>query len=395
MAATPTNCIEPATPGACTLPADITKPICKLSLTGCMQQANPTQFASNAVYYEVNSPLWSDNAAKTRAMVLPAGGKIHVMNCEPDAGASDVTLCTQTGNSLDGGYPAAAPDTGKWLLPIGSVLIKNFIFGGKFVETRLLMHVDAATATMMGGYAWIGYSYAWDEAQTDATINPDARVPVMFNTDTDAGVVAWRYPDRTDCQTCHSFSNGGGTLGLEMDQMNRTVNGANQIDTFATMGLFDVAPSKPYPAALAEPYVNAALGLTGTTGATVEQEARSYLAVNCGFCHRPDYNELGFDLRYNLTLAQTGLCGTLANKPATGVNIGTTLLLDPGHHANSALWIRPDESIPADASFSDPDTPREFYRMPQLATFVVDSQGVNVIGQWIDSLATCPAGTEL
>jgi hypothetical protein len=384
--ATVTDCITPATPGTCTLPADLNVPICQLSLTGCMQQANPTQFATVAHPYEVNSPLWSDNAAKTRAFVLPAGGKIHVLDCLGDAGA-DLASCTPPDNdSTD-----FAVDNGKWIFPVGSVMIKNFMFDGKFVETRLLMHVDAAAAALNGGYNWIGYSYAWNVEQTEATINPNARVQVMFNTGTDAGVVDWRYPDRTDCNTCHNSSNGGGTLGLEMDQMNRVVGATNQIDSFAALGLFDVTPAKPYPAALAEPYTNAQLGLTGTAGATPEQEARSYLGVNCGFCHRPDYNDLGFDLRYNLTLAQSGLCNNPAQKPATGVSTdGGTLLLDPGHHASSAIWIRPDEAIPDDASPGDLDTPREYYRMPQLATYVVDPQGTGVIAQWIDSLTTCP-----
>jgi hypothetical protein len=382
-----TDCITPATPGTCTLPADLTMPICKLSLTGCMQQANPTLFAANAHPYEVNSPLWSDNASKTRAFVLPAGGKIHVLNCVADGGA-DLASCSPPDNAPTD----FAVDNGKWIFPVGSVMIKNFMFDGKFVETRLLMHVDAATANANGGYDWIGYSYAWNVEQTEATINPNARVQVMFNTGTDAGVVDWRYPDRTDCNTCHNGSNGGGTLGLEMDQMNRVVGATNQIDAFAALGLFDVAPAKPYPTALVEPYTNAQLGLTGTAGATPEEEARSYLAVNCGFCHRPDYNDLGFDLRYNLTLTQAGLCNTPAQKPATGVDIdaGGTLLLDPGNHANSALWIRPHEAIPASADPTDLDTPREYYRMPQLATYVVDPQGTGVIAQWIDSLTTCP-----
>jgi hypothetical protein len=383
--ATVTDCVTPATPGTCTLPADLNVPICKLSLTGCMQQAKPTQFATSAHPYEVNSPLWSDNASKTRAFVLPPGGKIHVLDCAADGGP-DLASCTAPDNDPKD----LAVDNGKWIFPTGSVMIKNFIFNGKFVETRLLMHVDAATSAANGGYLWIGYSYAWNEAQTEATVNPSSRIEVMFDTETDAGVVDWRYPDRVDCNTCHNLSNGGGTLGLEMDQMNRVVNGTNQIDAFAALGLFDTAPVKPYPAALAEPYTNAQLGLTGTPGATAEQEARSYLAVNCGFCHRPDFNDLGFDLRYNLTLTQAGLCNTPAQKPATGVDTnGGTLLLAPGHHANSALWIRPHEAIPPDAGV-DLDSPREYYRMPQLATYVVDPQGTAVIAQWIDSLQTCP-----
>jgi hypothetical protein len=379
----PVDCLTLSTPAACAPPADMNKPICNLSMTGCMMQADPTKFAANAHPYEVNSPLWSDNAAKTRAFVLPAGGKIHVLDCKPGGGA-DLSSCV----APDLAPTDMAVDDGRWIFPIGSVMIKNFMFGGKLVETRLLVRVDAATA-MAAGDDWLGYSYAWNEAQTDAKVLPSNRFEVSFNTGSDAGTVSWRYPSRVDCNTCHSPSTGGGTLGLETDQMNRVVGATNQIDAFATLGLFDVAPSKPYQAALVEPYTNPALGLTGTAGATVEQEARSYLAVNCGFCHRPDYNDLGFDLRYNLSLANSGLCANTAQKPATGVTIGTTLLLDPGHHANSALWVRPDEAIPADAS-TDLQAPTEYYRMPQVATYVVDPQGTAVVAQWVDSLTSCP-----
>ena len=75
--------------------------------------------------YEVNSPLWSDSATKTRAFVLPAGGKIHVKNC-----TTNPTEC-----------PQGAADDGKWVFPVGTVMIKNFMFDGKLVETRLFMHL--------------------------------------------------------------------------------------------------------------------------------------------------------------------------------------------------------------------------------------------------------------
>ena len=62
--------------------------------------------------------------------------------------------------------PQGAADDGKWVLPVGTVMVKSFLFDGKLVETRLFVHFDAAT--------WVGYSYQWDEAQTDATIVADA-----------------------------------------------------------------------------------------------------------------------------------------------------------------------------------------------------------------------------
>jgi hypothetical protein len=363
----PNPCVTSATPASCAQPVDINVPVCKLSLTGCMNPANPTQFAAGAVYYEVNSPLWSDGAIKTRAFILPAGGKIHVRNCTVDAGAADLGTCT------------GISDTGKWVFPIGTVMIKNFLFGGKFVETRLLIRVDDATAQVQGS-KWIGYSYAWNESQTEAMLNPNARTEVMFHTGTDAGVVDWHYPHRTDCFGCHNSSNGGDTLGPEMDQMNRVVAGTNQIDAFATMGLFDVNPAKPYPAPLATPYS----GQAGLATGTVAERARSYLSANCGFCHRPDWNNLGFDLRYGIAGNAAGVCNVMASKPATGVTPGTTMLLAPGSHANSALWIRMNEQVVPGLD------PQGSYRMPQIATYVVDSQGTIAVAQWIDSLTACP-----
>ena len=41
------------------------------------------------------------------------------------------------------GIPNGPADTGKWVFPVGTVMIKNFLFDGKLVETRLFMHVDA------------------------------------------------------------------------------------------------------------------------------------------------------------------------------------------------------------------------------------------------------------
>src|SRR5207253_8244165 len=101
-----------------------------------------------------------------------------------------------------------------------------------------------------------------------------------------------------------------GTLGPETAQMNRVVDGGNQIDTLAGLGVFDTtAPQKPYAEALVEPYANADLGLGGPPpGATLDQRARSYLSANCGFCHRPDVNDQGFDLRHSLSLAETKIC---------------------------------------------------------------------------------------
>jgi uncharacterized repeat protein (TIGR03806 family) len=327
----------------CSPPGDLDQPLAKLSLTGCVDPKNPTKFAAGAVPYEVNSPLWSDSADKTRAFVLPAGKKIRVKDC------------TKTPADCSG--PA---DDGKWVFPVGTVMIKNFIFDGKFVETRLFMHVNDAN--------WIGYGYQWNEAQTDATVVGFDRASVMFNTG--QRTVSWHYPSRMDCMTCHN-SSGGSTLGPETAQMNRLVGGTNQIDKFQSMGLFEQAPAQPYKTALVAPY-------GGPAGPTIEQRARSYLHANCGFCHRPGGELATFDLRFDIALKDTKTCNVAVTKSAAGIDPLVTKLLAPGDPTQSAMSIRMKQP--------DPD----MGRMPQIGSYAADDSAVMVVDDWIKSLRACP-----
>lgn len=371
------NCITPTTPQSCSAPVMTNLPICKLSQTGCMDENEITSFTARAVYYEVNSPLWSDNAAKSRAFVLPDGGTIHVKNC---AGTPTPAECI-----APNGIPNGTAETGKWVFPVGTVMIKNFMFDGKLVETRLLMRVDAATANLIqNGTDWVGYNYAWNEDQTEATVVSDPNTPVMFNTGKQT--VTWNYPSFTACIGCHNPAVG--TIGPETDQMNRTVNGVNQIDAFIAMNLFDsTAPTKPYAAPLVEPYANAALGLDGPpAGTTDEQAARSYLSANCGFCHRPDVNDQGFDLRNSLSFYETGVCNLMQQNGIPGMTSTQYVEFAPGKHADSAMWVRMNIPVPAD-DFGEQE---DVGRMPSAASFVVDQQATDLVAKWIDSVTACP-----
>ena len=334
-----------ATLGACTPPADVFSPIDTLSQTGCVDPTDPRKPIARAVSYEVNSPLWSDSADKERAFVLPAGGKIHVRDCV--ATPSDCPMGTQ--------------DDGRWDFPVGTVMIKIFMFDEKLVETRLFMHLDADD--------WIGYSYEWDEAQTDAKLVSSDRVSVMFNTGT--RTVPWNYPSQDDCITCHNKAEGS-TIGPETAQMNRTVGSMNQIDAFTALGLFETPPPKPYKAALVTPYA----GQLGSppAGATKAEKARSYLHANCGFCHRPDGAFSLFDLRYDTLLKDTHVCNVMINKPPLASAPDKNLILSPGHSMDSVMWLRMNLADPVAG------------RMPQIASYVVDTNAVGVVGDWIDSL---------
>jgi hypothetical protein len=377
-------------PGTCSPPADIRCPYPKLSQTGCMDPSNPLKMASFLVPYEVNSPLWSDGALKTRGMRIPTGTKIHVKDCTQNA----AECCVMNPSTMTCLPPA---DDGKWVFPAGTVMVKNFMFpdaslptGMKLVETRLFIHLDHVDPASMSD--WVGYGYQWNEAQTEATItggsdqNTDIRSTATFQVAADAGAataVTWHYPSRGDCMHCHTAitPSGGSTLGLETAQMNRVAMGdtMNQIDKFQTMGLFEAPPAKPYKAALVAPYV----GQAGAPppGATLDQRARSYLHANCSFCHRPDGVYNAIDFRYDVPFHDTYVCNATPGKGDQGV-VGA-LLLTPQSPMNSIMLLRM-QAPPAD------DLTGNHGRMPEIATYVVDTSATTLISDWINSIAACP-----
>jgi uncharacterized repeat protein (TIGR03806 family) len=333
----------------CAPPADPTQPHPTLAATGCMDTLAITRFASRAYGYEINSPLWSDEADKERAFVLPPGGKIHVANC-----------AAQSNGCLD------AADDGKWLFPAGTTLLKSFGFDGKLVETRLLVALPDGT--------WVGYSYQWNETQTAATLVASAGASASFNTGSRS--VDWTFPGRRDCTECHTRS-AGWTLGPETAQMNRVpittaLGTGNQIDKLAAAGVFDTAPAKPYKAALVTPYAGQLGGPPAS--ATVTERARSYLHANCAFCHRPDGEFNSVDLRYGAAFERTGLCNVVPAKGTQGVANATNLT--PGQPELSTIWLR---MATLDRG-----------RMPPLASAVVDEDALDVVSAWIKAIPACP-----
>jgi hypothetical protein len=392
-------------PGTCSPPADIRCPYPKLSQTGCIDPSPfsdptiPIKMASVVVPYEVNSPLWSDGALKTRGMRLPAGGKIHVKDCTKNPDECKV-LDPNTEQCC-----APTADDGKWVFPAGTVMVKNFMFpdtnqpsGYKLVETRLFIHLPQPQLLEGVPTEWVGYGYQWDDTQTDATVvgtlvdGSDINISAEFNVKPTMGAAAqsitWNYPSRLDCITCHTSITpattpvSGYTIGPETAQMNRVATGdtMNQIDKFAALGIFETAPSTPYKAALVAPYP----GQSGSppAGASLDQRARSYLHANCAFCHRPDGKWSGFDVRFDVPLASTNLLCGMPGKGDLGVT-GAQLLI-PKNPMSSLVWLRM-HAPKGDA------TTGETGRMPEIGSSVVDTQGTDLISQWINQINNpCP-----
>ncbi len=111
------------------------------------------------------------------------------------------------------------------------------------------------------------------------------------------------------------------------------------------------------------------------SNATLEQRARSYLHSNCSGCHRPGTgNRVSMDLRFTTTLTDTNTC----NVDATLDDLGITgaQRIAPGNADLSVILLRM-ETLNTDN------------RMPPLASLIVDTEGTQVVRDWINSLSNC------
>jgi uncharacterized repeat protein (TIGR03806 family) len=275
------------------------------------------------VPYEVAHPFWSDGADKSRWLAIPDG----------------TTITTDAEGGLE--------------LPVGSVLVKEFVVGGAKVETRLMVRHDD------GG--WAGYDYAWNAAGTSADLLPAGLAT------TGGGGEPWDIPSRGECLRCHNDT-AGGPLSAEVAQLDFEAaqpNGyvENQLDQLLRLGMLEPVTDRPgvFPA-------------IDDGSAPLEDRARAWLDVNCAFCHQPDGPGRGdLDLRAETALADTGLC----EAPTLGdLGIAGARVVTPGDPAASILSNRIRR--------------RDSYQMPPLASNVVDTVGAGVIDDWITSLATCP-----
>ncbi|HKE93074.1 MAG TPA: PQQ-dependent sugar dehydrogenase, partial [Povalibacter sp.] len=300
-----------------------------LSATGCVNAADPKQPASGLIPYAINAPFWSDGATKNRWVGLPDGQSITV----------------QSG--------------GDWDLPNGTVLMKNFTVGTRLIETRLFMrHMDDGS--------WGGYTYSWNDAQTDATLVRGGAVRDIGNGQ------QWIYPSEAQCTQCHTNA-AGNSLGLETAQLNRdflypqTGRVANEL--FTLNHIQTLTPPIPDPSA--QPKMPDPADTTAPLG----DRARAYLHTNCSQCHRPGGpTPSSMDLRYTTALNQSNACNVAPQSGDLGVGSAARLIA-PGNATNSIIVNRVNR--------------RDANGMPPVGSNVVDAAGVTLLTQWINGLTGC------
>jgi uncharacterized repeat protein (TIGR03806 family) len=332
----------------CNAPAAIDQPADRLSATGCVDPTDVKKPAPSLIPYDVASPLWSDGADKQRFLGLPDGSKIHVKNC-----TTEPATCLPV---FQDGTPF---DEGHWVLPVGTVLVKNFLFAGKFVETRLFVRFADV---------WGGFSYQWNKEQTEALLVTDMGATADIINGSGA-TQKWTFPGRNDCLECHNDTVGN-SIGPDTRQFNWSMKypsgvTANQVDTLEHIGLFDASVVRM-----------PALVDFRLSSASIDDRARSYLHANCATCHRKDGNYSAIDLRFGISLADMKICNLAPNKGNLGIVDSKRLV--PATPSKSLMVLRM-QAVDKDSG-----------RMPQLATSVLDTLGIDLVTKWIQGITTCP-----
>lgn len=308
----------------------------KLSETGVFADLADLAPNPGVVSYGLNLPFWSDYAIKFRWFAL-----------------------TNLGDGI--GYQRDDP----WITPTGMVWIKHFDMEmdrgnpatRRRIETRLLVRGTNGT---------YGVSYRWDTNGTEAFLVPEPGEELLLAI-TNQGtpiVQSWRIPGRSDCLFCHVGVAGHG-LSFNARQLNRTgelaaVSG-NQIDLLAAAGYFTNAVDDPRTLPR---HVK-----PSETNFSLEVRARSYLAVNCGYCHSGPGSPVPspWDGRAHPALAE---CGIIRVPAADNGGNTNNLLIVPGQVDHSIIWNRIAVS-------------NGFTRMPPLASSVTDPEGIQLIANWI------------
>ena len=299
--ATPVDAAVDAAPLPTALPA-------RLSETGLYADLATKQLAPGLVEFTPANALWSDAAVKRRWLALPAGAVID------------------------------SADMDHWRFPVGTRLFKEFVKGGKRLETRLIWRVgdrgDFERDTLVG-------AYVWNDDESEAVLAVDGAVDVR-GTDHDV-------PAADTCWRCH-VGEPGHVLGYAALQLG---------------DLTGVPLSHPPPA--------------GTTYAA-PHPALGYLHANCGHCHNPEgsaWASSGMVLR--LDVDERDAATTQLARTTIGVRLqqwidrGYEFRVVAGDPAASAVLFRMTQRTVN-------------VQMPPLATEHQDDAGVALVRTWIEAL---------
>jgi hypothetical protein len=311
----------------------------RLSATGLYDTDAPGRIAAQNRPFSPQYPLWSDGARKLRWIQLPPGAAIDASNAT------------------------------EWQFPVGTRFWKEFRFGDRKVETRMLWR---ATST-----AWMAASYLWNAEQTDAVLAPAVGVPNV------AEIAPGRrhsIPSQTDCLACHgtkpTTALGFNILQLSTDRDPDAIHGEPLEPDMVTLATL-VSEGRIVPASpelvRQPPRIATRHPLTRTM--------LGYFSANCGSCHNGggEIAAMGPSLRFSNLLhdgdaVAAQLVGHATTWQVPGVVDGRSVLIDPRLPEQSAMLVRMRSRRPSS-------------QMPPLGTVMRDDAAVDRMNRWLKELS--------
>ncbi|MBI3852587.1 MAG: PQQ-dependent sugar dehydrogenase [Verrucomicrobia bacterium] len=313
----------------------------RLSETGLFRSTKAHQVQPGVIPYSVNAPGWADGASAERFIALPGDTRI--------------------------GYASS----GGWNFTNGAVLVQTLSLEREAGNPASRQRIETRLLVFQGGQ-WAGYSYRWNDAQSDATLvrkTGDEKEFVIHDRRATGGVrrQVWRFPSRAECSACHSRA-ANFVLGMSESQMNRVhdYDGVkdNQLRTLEHIGLFTNALPKP-PAELTkqvDPY---------HPSESLEARARSYLHANCSVCHvGAGGGNSKMILSLSTKLEEMNVIGARPQHDTFG--IADAMLIAPGDPDRSILYQRLSR--------------RGRGQMPPVVVSTADEKAIALVRDWIRSL---------
>lgn len=311
----------------------------RLSETGLFEDVKQQKVSDGVLRFSINQPMWQDGATADHYLGLPSDGSVKVY---------------ESPQPLE----HMAMFTSRLHYPAGTVLAKTIRWNGTCIETQLL-HFD--------GVRWQGYSYLWNEEQTDAELAPREGKEVIVGT---ADKKRWRIHGRSECFQCHNPWPET-TLAFTPEQLHQPELGKQstwmQLQQHGYIQTVD-GNNKPVSA---ERCVQ--VTFSRDSNKSIGDRARTYLHVNCAHCHQFGAGTgVAIDLRRRNSDAELKMISVKPEKGSFGFK--DSWLVDPGHAENSILTYRLASSSVG--------------HMPHIGAREVDFSGVALIANWINELAT-------
>jgi chitodextrinase/glucose/arabinose dehydrogenase len=329
-------------------PAVTAEPPQFLSQIGVFSDLATLTPAAGVIPYDVPNALWSDGAHKSRWIIVPNDGAYN-------SAAEDVVFSAK----------------GNWVFPAGTVFVKHFEVPINANNPSAMKRLETRFLICTAGGGKYGVTYKWNAAGTDAErMQIGLNETYAYNTGSSIEQRTWSYPSRGDCMVCHNDV-AGQALGVRTGTLNSSIyypttgRSANQLETFNSLGMFDVTLTSTQ----IEDFIESR-SLDDTT-APLEHRVHSYIDTNCSHCHQPGAQGEGFDARLATPLVEENLINGV---PTRYEELGAAgRYIKPGNPSLSAVYVRAAAAGNGDA-------------MPPLAKNIAHAQGVAALQTYIQGL---------